>query len=188
MTVPENWNFPLHTERILALPKDQQEKYFRELIFDLQRMYEQLADGINGDIRSYASESPKTWTPTLGSSASETFTYSGGGHQVGWIWRHGIFVDVWFDVKWTAASGTAGNLYLELPYEVATSDQKPFVGVVQASSVTYTGGADLVINAIPDTYTGEFWYTGTGVASANQVSVATGQLAGHLRYIGKANE
>jgi len=185
MTVPENWNFPLHAERILSLAKEEQERYWREMIFDLQRMYAQLADGINGDIRSYASESPKTWTPTLNTSASETFTYD---HQVGWIWRQGNFVELWFDVKWSAASGTTGTLYLELPYEVATTAQKPFVGVVQPSSVTYTGGADLVINAITDTRKGEFWYTGTGVASANQLAVSSGQLAGHLRYIGKTND
>lgn len=186
MTVPETWDFPLQTEKLLGLEAEQRDRQFREFVSDLVRMYDVLADGINGNIRSYADPTPLTWTPTLNGSTAGTFTYN---HQVGWIWRAGLFVELWFDVSWSAKDGTvAGDLYLELPYEVATSDQKPFVGVVQPSSVTYTGGADLVINAIPDTYRGEFWYTGTGVATAKQQVVASGQLIGHIRYIGKQNE
>jgi hypothetical protein len=163
MTVPENWNFPLHAEKILSLRGPDRERYWRELIFDLKRMYEELAYGINGNLRSYVSESPITWTPTLNGSTTGTFTYD---HQVGWLWRQGNFIELWFDVKWTAVGTAANNLYLELPYEVALSDQKPFVGAVQSSGVTYTGGTNLFINAIPDTLRGEFWYTGSGVTAA----------------------
>lgn len=188
-SVPENWIFPLQTQKILSLDKQDQEKYFRELIFDLQRMYEQLAQGINGDIRADVLEPNRRWVPTLNGSTAGEFTYSGGGHQVGWAWRHGLFVDLFFDVKWTAKDGTvAGDLFLELPYEVADSEQKPFVGVLQPSSVAYTGGTELVINATPGSYEGAIWYTADGTATAKQQVVATGHLIGQLRYIGKANE
>lgn len=182
--VPDNWMFPLHTERILSLKKEEQERYFRELIFDLQRMYEILANGINGDIRSYSLEPSRQWVPTLNGSTGGTFTYD---HQTGWVWRQGIFVELWFDVQWTATTAS-NNLYLELPYEVATTDDIPFVGVVQPSGITYTGGTEMVVNAITDTYRGEFWNCGSGFTSANQAVVASGRLIGHLRYIGKTNE
>lgn len=186
MTVPTNWNFPLHAERILSLSPKEQERYWREFIFSIQRMYEQLAQGINGDQRSYVSQAPATWTPTLNATTTpDDFTYD---HQIGWVWRQGIYTELWFDVQWTSAGSAAGNLYLELPYVVATSDQKPFVGVVQASNVNYVTGYDLVINAIPDTNRGEFWYTTSGGATGNQTVESAGQLIGHIRYIGKADE
>lgn len=189
MTLPSTIIFPLHSDKILSGDPKDLDKYMRELNFSLQRMYEELSQGINGDIRTNFSEASSTWTPTLNGSTPGVFTYTGGGHQIGWVLRQGLMVDIFFDVKWTAKDGTvAGDLFLELPYQVALTEQKPFVGVVQSSSVAYTGGTELVINAISDTFTGEFWYTGDAVASANQQVVATGQLAGHIRYIGKQIE
>lgn len=186
MTVPTNWNFPLHAERILSEEHTEQEKHWREFIFSVQRMYEELAQGINGNIRSDSLEPGRMWTPTLqGTGTAGTFTYD---HQIGWVFRQGIFVDIFFDIQWTAAGTAAGNLYVELPYITAVSSEKPFVGVVQSSVITYTGGTGLLINAIPNTYRGEFWNVGSGFTTANQLVVASGQLIGHLRYIGKANE
>lgn len=186
MTVPTNWQFPLHAERILSEEHEEQEKHWREFIFSVQRMYEELAQGINGDIRANSLEPNRKWTPTLeGAGTPGTFTYD---HQIGWVYRSGIFTDVWFDIKWTAAGTAAGNLYVELPYLVAVSSEKPFVGVVQSSSITYTGGTGIVVNAIPNTYRGEFWNVGSAFATANQAVVASGQLIGHIRYIGQADE
>ena len=104
------------------------------------------------------------------------------------MYRRGIIVDVWFDVLWSGVGTAANNLYLNLPYKVALSDEKPFIGVVQPSSITCTTGTEIVINAIPDTYRGEFWNTGSGVATGNQQVVASGQLIGYLTYIGQFDE
>ena len=185
MSLSPTIQLPLQTERILSDDPKELEKYLRELTFTLQRMYEELADNINGDIRNQALETGRKWTPTLNGSTSGTFTYD---HQIGWILRKGLMVDLWFDIKWSAVGTAANNLYLELPYEVATSLQKPFVGVVQSSAFAYTGGTGIVINAIPNTYRGEFWNVGDGFTTANQSVVASGQLIGHIRYIGKQDE
>jgi len=160
--------------------------YFKELNFTLQNMYERLAQGINGDIRSDFGDARRLWKPILkGTSTAGTFTYT---HQAGWSLRQGLITDVWGDVSWSNAGTAAGNLYVELPYEVALSNNKPFVGVVQSSALTYTGGTGIVINGIQSTFRGEFWNTGSGFTTANQAVVASGQLIFHLRYIGKANE
>lgn len=161
----------------------------RELLFSLQRMYESIAEAVNGTIRGNVFNNWQNWTPTLaGTSTPGTFTYT---HQVGWVLRQGIIVDVWFDVLWSAKGSAAGNLYVELPYKVAVSSEKPFVGVVQHSNITITGFSDIVVNAIPDTYRGEFWKTGSGAATANLTAAnigEAGQLIGHVRYIGQENE
>lgn len=182
--VPDSWEFPLHTEKLLSLPKEQQLQYFQELIFDLKKMYEILAYGINGDLLTDTQPASFEYTPTLDGSTSGAFTYD---HQVGWAYRQGIFVDVWFDVKWTATAAS-GTLLLDLPYRVALTNEKPFVGIVQASGITYTGGTEMVLNAVTDTYTADFYNTGTGFTTAQQNVVASGQLIGHLRYIGQDND
>lgn len=185
MTVPSTINFPVQDELRNNPNPAHLQKYMLELIFQLQDMYQQLAQGINGDIIADFTESPFTWTPTIFDSGdtTTTFTYT---HQHGWALRQGLLVDCWFDVSWSAASaGLTGNLYLQLPYKVAVTNQKPFVGVVQPSGITYTGGTECVINAISDTFKGEIWNVGSGFTTANQAAVTSGQLIGHIRYIGQ---
>tara|TARA_R110002126_G_scaffold77229_5_gene192677 strand:- start:3489 stop:4058 length:570 start_codon:yes stop_codon:yes gene_type:complete len=188
MTLPETIVFPLHSERILTGDPKDLDKYLRELVFSLQSMYEDLAQGINGDVRADFSEPNRKWTPLLKDTANSgtTFTYD---HQVGWVKRIGTLVDVWFDIKWTVNSGDiTGNMFIELPYKVAVTNQKPFVGLLQPSIFAYTGGTECVINAISDTYRLEVWNCGSGFTTANQASVAAGQLIGHIRYIGQQDE
>lgn len=188
MSIPTNIQLPIQTERILSGNPKELEKYLRELTFSLQRMYEELAHGINGDIRTNTLEPNRRWTPLLKDTANSgtTFTYT---HQIGWVYRRGIFVDVWFDVQWSSNSGAiTGNMYIELPYQVAVTNEKPFVGVVQPSIFAYTGGTECVSNAINNTYRCEVWNVGDGFTTANQGSVAAGHLIGHLRYIGQSDE
>lgn len=184
MTLPSNIIFPLRGDFTDLTDID---RYLRDLTFELQRMYENLAQGINGDIRGSVLTDQQKWTPTLnGTSASGTFTYD---HQVGWLLRQGLITELWFDVQWTASGTATGNLYLELPYEVANSDEKPFVGFLQTSTIAYgAGNTILSINAIPNTYRGEIWSSGSGVATANVAVATAGQLIGHIRYIGVENE
>lgn len=158
-------------------------------------MYEDMAQSINGDMRGAFGTANENWTPILkGTSVTGTFTYT---HQVGWALRQGLLVDCWYDVAWTGSGTAAGNLYVELPYEVASSNQDssvsaslqtPFVGVVQSSTLAYTGGTGIVLNAIPNTFRGEFWNVGTAFATANQAVVAAGRLIGHVRYLGHGYE
>ena len=177
MTLPTNIIFPIHTQRILSGEPEELNRYIQELIFTLQRMYEDIVESVNGDFQLF--------TPNLfGTTSAGAGTYT---HQEGWYLRQGLMTDIWFDILWTAHTGT-GNLYLELPFEVIDSNQMPFVGVLQPSSIAYTGGTELVINAIPDTFRGEIWFTGNGVATGNQLVTATGRLIGHIRYIGVEDE
>ena len=177
MTVPDGVILPQNYEK---------ENYQNELVFSLESMYRQLAQGVNGTLRSDFGEERYLWKPILdGTGVSDTFTYT---HQIGWAYRQGLIVDCWFDVLWTSAATAAGNLYLILPYQVAVTSEIPFVGIIQSSAITYTGGTGIVINAISDTFRGEFWNIGSGFTTANQSVVNSGRLIGYLRYIGKADE
>src|SRR5690606_9321337 len=138
MTVATNIVLPLHSEKIRSGNPEELEKYLRELVFSLQRMYEDVAQGINGDIRADFSEPDRSWTPILKDTANSgtTFTYD---HQKGWVLRQGLLVDVWFDVEWTANTGAiTGNMYIELPYNVAVTGVIPVVCILQHSALIYS--------------------------------------------------
>lgn len=188
MTIPETIILPRVSEQLLAGGGGALVAYLRELTFSLQSMYEQVAWGVNGDIFTDASEPSTAWSPIVKDTVNPatTFTYA---HQTGWVYRNGIFVDVWFDVAWTANTGAiTGNMYVELPYQVALTNDAPFVGVLQPSTFAFTGGTECVLNAVSDTYRAEVWNTGTGFATANQGSVAAGGLIGFVRYPGQEDE
>lgn len=184
MTIPTNIIFPLRGDFADLGDID---RYLSDVVFELQRMYEQLAQGINGDIRASVYTQRNEWTPILkGTAVAGTFTYN---HQIGWSLRQGLIVDVWFDVSWSASGAAAGNLFLELPYRVARSNQKPFSEALQTSTIAYGAGKTLLsINAIPDSFRGEIWSSGSGAVTANIAVAAAGQLIGHIRYIGVQDE
>lgn len=181
----------LPTDLLLPQPKDYQnaenpDAYLNDLVFDLQTMYEQIANNVNGTIRSYADVDSSEWIPTIdGTIGAGATTYT---HQIGWVLRQGIITEVWFDIQWSATTAT-GNLFIDLPYIVTKSNQKPFVGVLQTATIAYGAGQTvLTCNAIPTTYRLEVWSSGSGNATANIAVAAAGQLIGHCRYIGVSDE
>jgi len=189
MTLPTNIIYPLDLSAVESNNPADTSDYIRSLVDELQRSYSLLARAINGSLKADYDVDQGSWIPELkGSTTAGTFTYT---HQVGYSFRQGIMTEIWFDIAWSSAGSAAGNLILKLPYQVAmvsTSSTWPFVGVVQPSGITFTGGTDIVINAMPNTFNGEFWNIGDGFTSANQAVVGNGRLIGHIRYIGQQNE
>lgn len=184
MTIPTNIILPLRYDFEEMADVN---KYLLDLIYKLEDMYTTIAQATNGDIRASCYLQRQQWIPVVkGATTPGTFTYT---HQIGWAYRQGLLTDVWFDVAWSANAGAMGNLYVELPYKVANSDQKPFVGVLQTATLNYGAGQSvLTINAIPDSYRGEVWSSGSTTATANIAVAAAGQLIGHVRYIGVSDE
>lgn len=182
MTLPDSIIFPRRTEFEDLKDVD---NYFQDLTFELTNMYEDLSKGINGDIRSDTQVQRSQWQPILkGTAVAGTFTYN---HQIGWSLRKGLITDAWFDISWSASGAAAGNLYIELPYEVANTNQKPFSSAIQSSNIAYAGST-LHINAITNTFRGEIWQSGSGIATSNLAVAASGQLIGSIRYMGKSDE
>lgn len=165
MTLPTQINFP---------PEDN----VREIVKTLAEMYENVAQAVNGDIRE--------WTPKLsGLTSAGVGTYT---LQTGWYLRQGIIIDAWFDVAWTAHTGT-GNAYIELPYKVKFTNNAPFVGQVHMSGITLGAGyTNLFIVGESNGFRGFLYGEGSGLAMANLNIVASGRLLGHFRYIGQEFE
>ena len=180
----------LPTDLVLPQPKDYKnydrpDTYLNDLVFDLQTMYESMAQNINGSFRSSFDIDAAQWLPVLkGTTAAGAFTYV---NQTGISLRQGILTEVWGDISWSATTAT-GNLYVELPYIVSKSTNMPFVGECQASGFAFTTGSYVVINAIPSTYRGEFWDCGSGISTGNQTVPASGRVIFHLKYIGVSDE
>lgn len=179
----------LPTDIFFQKPEDFEndpKKFLNDFIFQLQSMYEQIAQNVNGTIRNYADVDSSEWIPTLaGTSSAGSFTYV---NQYGWVLRQGIMTDVFFDVSWSASTAT-GSLYLELPYIVTKSAGKPFVGPIQSSTLNYGAGFTVLnCNAIPSSYHLEIWKSGTTVATSRLAVPSVGQILGHCRYIGVSDE
>lgn len=184
MTLPPEIILPL---RINYTDEKDSDRYLHDLVFDLQNMYEDIAENVNGSVRNNAEVDQSVWTPTLQGTGAGTFTYATAS-QIGWSIRQGIFTELFFDITWSSTTAT-GNLYLELPYIAARSSGMPFKGSLQPSSIIYgVGVSSLTINAIPATSRGEIWSTGSTLATANFSVVASGRLIGHIRYIGQEDE
>lgn len=189
MSLPSELYIPFKRGAITSDDVGAADAYFQDVIGILQAGYGDLASSINGLMRTDAGAQDTLWTPVLADTlaAGTTFTYAANG-QVGWVLRRGLMVDVFFNLVWTAASAAlAGNMYVKLPYKVAVTNGKPFVGVVQTSTFAYTGGSYCVINGISNSVRGEVWNCGSAFTTANQQSKTTGTLCGHLRYIGQAD-
>ena len=185
MTLPSTIILPDNFELLRKNDPDSTIEYMQNLINKLNDMYEDIVGNVNGVIRTNNTQEAPSWIPKIKdeTNTATTFTYA---NQIGWVLRQGIIVDCWFDVRWTANSGAiGGNMYIELPYKVAVTSNNPFVGVLQTSSLTYTSGDNIVINAYNNTFEGQIWCYGSGIATARQRTTASGRIMGHLRYFGQ---
>lgn len=183
MTIPETTRLPFHEEHIASGGKALS-AYMKELIKKLEDDYQVMAMTTNGTLRSDASPKQRNYTPTVsGGTTAGAGTYT---HQTGWVMRQGLITDVWFDVRWSAHTGT-GDLQLDLPYEAAYSDNEPFQGTLSAENLTFSGF--LTGSVLPDSRAMEVIDTQSGGASARvAITNADTTIRGHIRYVGKRNE
>jgi hypothetical protein len=168
----------------------QQVSYLHELTYRLEEAYERVAISTNGTYLYANPDSTTTiqqgvWTPEVfGVSTAGAGTYD---HQVGYTVRKGIVVDVFFDIQWSAHTGS-GNMYVELPYKVRKADNMPFVSPAQTSNYTLGSIDYAVFNAIPDTYRLELWSVTTAAATANIALDTAARVIGSITYIGQEDE
>lgn len=180
MTLPTDIIFPLQTDLIKTGDPESLQLYLRNLIETLTDMYQQIAQNVNGYLRQ--------WSPTAyGLSTAGTGTYT---HQDGWLRRSGIVTELWFDIGWSAHTGT-GGLAILLPYKAAKSSNQPWVGVIQSVSSSNNFGAGytyLVWKAEQNTTQGTIVRCGSTVASAEQPIANVGSYVGYIQYIGQEFE
>lgn len=158
----------------ISLPKETE-----QLNEALERMYEDIVQNVNGTIQA--------WTPKIiGLSTEGTGTYVS---QFGWYRRAGIMTEVWFDVSWSAHTGT-GNVAILLPYFAAKTSGDPWAGVIESSAANTFGAGFtyLVMTVDPNTPNGRIFKCGTGVPSAALAIAGSGGFRGYIRYIGQELE
>lgn len=145
---------------------------------------EELKEQITGNFRTSASGRSDQWLPKIeGSTTKGEPVYSA---QEGFTYRQNQLVDCWFDLQWTGHTGV-GNLQLVLPSLVAKASKEPFVGIIEATGITYAGDY-LTINAQADSYYALLRICNPA-SSSTTVTFATagadGGIRGHIRYIGQ---
>lgn len=179
MTIPQELYLPLQTEELFNLEGEDQVRYWKELLNTLTDRDREVVNIVNG-VYEYVEE------PTIsGASTAGAGTYT---NREAWYLRQAIMVDYWFDITWTNHTGT-GNLVLDLPYLVINSQFEPFVGVIEQSSLTLTGGYTwLTVNCQPNTSQALIIENGSGNAAQALAIPTSGRIAGHVRYIGKGDQ
>lgn len=180
MTLPTDLILPMNSDLIKAGDPQSMQRYMVDLTESLTEAYRQIAENVNGAMR--------TWTPTAyGLSTAGVGTYT---KQVGWLRRSGILTELWFDIEWSAHTGTGGVAIL-MPYKAAKSTGQPWVGVIQSVSASNVFGAGytyLVWKCEQNTTQGTIVRCGSGVASAQQPIAAQGGYAGYIQYLGQEFE
>lgn len=182
MTLPFTSILPVNSEQIVA-GGDQLESYIQDLVFNLQRQYEDVATAVNGRIGSNTDTGSGQYIPIIrGSTADGVGTYTS---QIGRVLRQGILVDVWFNITWTGHTGT-GNLRLVLPYSAAKSNGNLFSGGLWTQTVAFTGDTYGVI--VDGTEELQVVQSRSGTTFANIAMLTAGTLRGHIRYVGKEEQ
>lgn len=187
MTLDSNIILPLHSERIKSHNPEDREAYMRELIFSLQRMYEEIAQAVNGNIGNDQETGLRQYLPvvtgTSGTNGAETYQ-----KQTGWYLRKGILVDVWVDLAFTGHTGT-GNTQISLPYLSAVTANNPFQGSMAAGTISYTTNYTQVSwNVGSNSLVADVLESGSGQSLQSLPMAAAATFRGHIRYIGRRDD
>lgn len=185
MTLPSNIIFPKDIEEFPELPEEYQKTQWKEMVVTLQNMYEDLVDNINGThehIIFNSSQQDPVIPQVEGSSSAGVATY---GDREAYHVRNGLISQMWFDIAWTAHSGS-GDLIVKLPYSVANGELIPFVGTIQIHNINLSSGYTYaVVNCAPNTFDGVVMECGSGVPTQAIALPSSGRIIGYVRYIGK---
>lgn len=182
MTLPTNITLPLDPNLIKSDNPQHLFDYLRKLVYVLSTLIQQANQSANGTIASIDLSNNPDYTFIYGSTTAGTATYT---NPVIWVRRSNLITMIWFDIAWTAHTGT-GDLLIQLPYFSQPSEVEPYVGVVEPDNITFTAGYTyLTANLLPDTNTIEIHQCGSAVPVLNLPMSADGHLRGSIIYEGQ---
>jgi hypothetical protein len=162
-------------------------KYLKDLVFELETMYETTTQNVNGTFRNNLDVDGSQYIPTLkGGTVEGTFTYS---RQSAYVLRQGLMTDVWYDIIWSTIGGATGQLRMNLPYKSTPHLGLFFSGVAYMDNANFGAGKTYVVGA---TVNGTFdlsYQSYGSLTTTGAISVyANGRVGGHVRYIGVDDE
>ena len=184
MTLPITYTLPQLNE---TESPEQVTSYLHDLNYELQNMYQQTAQNVNGYFRNNFDVDGSQYIPTLkGFTTPGTFTYT---RQAAYVYRQGLMVDVWYNVIWTSIGGATGELRLNLPYKSNPHPTLFFTGVCYMDNADFGPGRTYAIGAtVNDTFDLSFQGYGPLVTTAAINVYPNGRVGGHVRYIGVEDE
>ncbi len=177
MTLPINIDYPFNPEKILGNDEDFI-SYMRDLTKTLTDTYERSVPNIDGNLEDYTATVSGETTEGVG-------TYT---NQKGLVLRQGIRTTVYFNISWTAHTGT-GFLNVDLPYKIAKIGSDIFTGSVELWAIGFPVGYTYsLLHGIDDSYKARVQMCGSGVGSVSLSMPASGMIIGSINYIGQENE
>ena len=185
LTLPSQKVFPFNIENFPTLDEEAQLIQWKEKISSLHEMYEDIVQVVNGDMTyiGFDSADQSQVIPLISGTTSKGIgTYS--DREI-WRLRQGLLCHIWFDISWTAHTGT-GNIYVDLPWEVALTSYDPFIGTIESDNINLTSTYSwLTINCQSSTFKGNIIRSGDSITSSPLPMQTSGRLKGYVKYIGK---
>lgn len=177
MTLPIETQLPFNLAQIEAGGKELG-LYMRDLVNELQDDYSDSADNIDGAIQDYTPIATGAMLPGVGTYTS----------QVGKYLRQGIRTTVWFNIGWSAHTGT-GVLNISLPYLVRNTGTELFTGTVELWAIPFPAGYTYaVLKPLINSFTTRVQMCGNGVGSVSLPVPASGLIIGQAFYLGEESE
>jgi len=170
MTLPTDIIFPLRLDFIKTGDQNGLEIYLRDLTETLTQMYSDMSQNINGAIR--------IWEPKVyGMTTEGVATYV---RQGGWLRRSGIITELWFDVSWSAHTGT-GNLELtNYPFtSIGTANYRASGSFGWVDNVALTANNVATVAIVPSVNKSTMTQYPAGGGAATAVAMDT---AGNLHF------
>lgn len=157
----------------LPLDKTFDDSDVARLSIEVRRMYQTFSRQISGIAEDF--------TPVAkGASAAGVGTYS---IQRGIYILQGLMVDVYFDIQWSAHTGT-GNLYIELPHVSQFTDiSYPGTVLNITGGLNYTAGyTESKLRVGSNSRKCFVLEDGDAVATQSLAVMAAARIIGHARY------
>ena len=139
----------------------------------LRHTYQEFVRQINGEGQIYTAK-------VFGASSAGAGTYS---KQNGFYILSGQMVDVYYDIQWSAHTGT-GNLYVEMPF-LSNYSLLDYLGIIDNSTggLNYSSGyTEVKTKLAPSTRIATVIESGDNTASQALAVVAAARIIGHCHY------
>ena len=143
------------------------------MAIELRKMYQDFVRQINGEAKVFTAK-------VFGATSAGVGTYS---NQDGFYILSGQMVDVYYNITWTAHTGT-GNLYVEMPF-ISNFSALNYMGVIDNTSggLNYSAGyTEVKTKLAPGTREATIVENGDNTGSQALAMVSSAIITGWNRF------
>lgn len=181
MTLPEHLILPYELTKAQEADPTQIAKNMELMRVEIEKMYYDLAQRVNGQFKTSEDATHAKWTPEIyGASTAGTINYV---TKDGVILLRNNEIDIWFKIVWTTIGSGAGTLRIKIPYTIRNTNTQFWHGSL-ATNLTLSSGYTYALTAASNgnNYL-QLIECGSGVNIQNISIQANSEIRGHVRCL-----